>query len=430
MISRYTRPAMGAIWSDTNKFRVMLDIEILSAEAWARRGAVPRAALAVIKKKARLNIPRIEKIERIVKHDIIAFLTQVSETIGPAARYLHLGMTSSDVLDTTLGVQLRQSGALLVAGLDALIRSVRVQARRHRHTVMMGRSHGVHAEPITFGLKMANHYAELKRCSRRLTQARDAVRVGKISGAVGTYSHLAPAIETYICGKLGLRPAAVSSQVVSRDVYAEYLSQLAVIGACLERLAVEIRHLQRTEVLEAEEPFTKGQKGSSAMPHKRNPVGCENITGLARLLRSYAHAAIENIALWHERDISHSSVERVVLPDANILLDYMLFRMNEIISGLVVYPRNMQRNMERTRALVTSQRLMLTLVEKGFDRQKAYELVQAHAMKAWTTGADFNALVRDNPVIRRHISAREFRALTDISYYTRWVDAIFKRNGL
>ncbi|MFH1282115.1 MAG: adenylosuccinate lyase [bacterium] len=427
MIPRYTRKEMGDIWSEENKFRIMFDIEVLAAEAWAQKKIVPQTAIKNIRAKAKINIPKILEIEKTVKHDIIAFLTQIAESIGPDARFLHLGMTSSDVLDTTLAVQIKQSGSILQKDLKVLLNNLKKQMLKHKYTIMMGRTHGVHAEPITFGLKLANHYSEFKRCQRRLRQSLDVMRTGKISGAVGTYSHLAPDIEEYVCKKLGLESAVISSQIVSRDIHAEYLSQLAVIGSCLERLALEIRHLQRTEVSEAEEPFTKGQKGSSAMPHKRNPVGCENICGLARLLRSYAQSALENVALWHERDISHSSVERIIIPDANILLDYMIVRMSGIISDLVVYPENMKRNMEKTSAIITSQRIMLKLIEKGFERQKAYEHVQKEAMLARDNNLDFNKLISKNKVIARIITPKELKEILDIKYYIRWVDKIFQR---
>lgn len=441
MIPRYTRPEMGHIWSDENKFALWLQVEILACEAQAELGLIPPPALAAIRQRARFDLPRILQLEETLKHDVIAFLTNVNEHVGPEGRYIHLGMTSSDLLDTALAVQMQQAGSLLLEKLENLRQEVKTKARAHRRTICIGRSHGVHAEPTTFGLKLAVWYTELARQHERLRAALCGAAVGKISGAVGTFAHLDPFVEKYVCEKLGLAPAPVSTQIVQRDRHAELLNTLALIGASLEKFAVEIRNLQRTEILEAEEPFTRGQKGSSAMPHKRNPVTCERIAGLARLLRGHAMAALENVALWHERDISHSSVERVVLPDSFIALDYMLHQFTRVIAGLQVYPENMRRNLERTEGLIFSQQVLLALTRKGLAREEAYELVQAHALAIWQEQQGgwprdaqaeprFKTRLQADSTIRRHLSDAELAQCFDVEKNLRHVDEIFARAGL
>ncbi|MFC2140655.1 adenylosuccinate lyase, partial [Candidatus Auribacterota bacterium] len=376
MIKRYTLPDMGNIWSEKNKFDIWLKIELFACEANAELGLIPKQALNEIKTKARYNINKIPKIEAEVKHDVIAFLTSVAEFVGPASRYIHLGLTSSDILDTALSVMMKDAVTLLIEELKKLIKIVKQQAKEHKYTVMMGRSHGIHAEPITFGFKMALMLTELVRSLKRLEQAKETISFGKISGAVGTHANVDPFVEKYVCQKLGLSPAIVSTQVLQRDRHAEYMSHIALTGAVLEKYAQEIRHLQRTEVLEVEEFFSKGQKGSSAMPHKRNPITCERVCGLSRILRSNALTSIENIPLWHERDITHSSVERVIIPDSTILLHYMLNKMQNIMENLLVYPENMQKNIKISKGMIFSQRVLLELAKKGMTREKAYSLVQ------------------------------------------------------
>ncbi|MGH7369407.1 MAG: adenylosuccinate lyase [Candidatus Methylomirabilaceae bacterium] len=430
MISRYARPRMAAIWEAKNRFDIWLRIELLACEAWAELGRVPREALAVVRDRAGYDVGRIEEIEREVRHDVVAFLSSVAERVGPEARYLHLGLTSYDVVDTALGLQLQEAATILIEDLEALRLVLAQLAHRHKGTVMIGRTHGVHAEPVTFGLKLALWYVEAGRNLDRLRRAREAVSCGKLSGAVGTFAHLPPFVEQYVCSRLGLTPAPVSSQIISRDRHAEFLSTLALIATSLDKFATEIRHLQRTEVLEAEEPFAEGQKGSSAMPHKRNPVACEQVSGLARLMRSYAQAGLENVPLWHERDISHSSVERVVLPDATILLDYLLVRFREILEGLRVYPDRMRRNLELTDGLVYSEAVLLALVEKGLSRDEAYRLVQRQAMRAWDGREPFKSLLLADPEIRRLLSPGEIENCLDLGYHLRHLDEIFARVGL
>ncbi|MFH1380148.1 MAG: adenylosuccinate lyase [bacterium] len=427
MIARYTREQMGKIWHDQNRLEKMLLVEVLAAEAWSILGKVPKSAIRKIKAKAKIDINRIYEIEKTVKHDVIAFLTQVGETIGHEARFLHIGMTSSDVLDTALSIQMVEAADLLIDDMEQLTKTIGKLAHKYKNTLIMGRSHGVHAEPTTFGLKMANWYTECQRAEDRLKKAKEIISVGKISGAVGTYAHLNPRIESLVCAELGLKPAKVSSQILQRDRHAEFLSMLALVAASLEKFAVEIRHLQRTEVLEVEEPFTKGQKGSSAMPHKRNPIGCENITGLARLLRTNALASLENVALWHERDISHSSVERVIIPDSCILLDFMLMRMNSILRDLRVYPENMKTNISKTADIIVSQRIMLELVEKGMKREDAYKIVQYHAMKARDEHVDYKEAIKNDSTIKTLMKEKDIDACFDLNYYIRWVNDIFKR---
>ncbi|MFH1368543.1 MAG: adenylosuccinate lyase [Elusimicrobiota bacterium] len=427
MISRYTRKEMAAIWSEENRFRTMLEVEILAAEAMAKTGKVPKSAIPLIRKRAKINVKRIQKIEETVKHDVIAFLTQVGETIGPQARFLHQGMTSSDVLDTATSVQLRQSCAQILTGINNLLKTLRRLVVKYKKTPMMGRTHGIHAEPITFGFKAASWYSEMVRAKALIENTKDTVSYGKISGAVGTYAHLDPKVEKYVCSKLGLKPEPVSTQVVPRDRHAAYLCRFAIVGGSIERIALEIRHLQRTEVQEAEEPFTKGQKGSSAMPHKRNPILSENLCGLARLLRGYAMTGLENIALWHERDISHSSAERVVFPDASITLDFMLARANHLLSGLQVYPKNMLANLNRSQDIIFSGRLLLALVSKGISREKAYAIVQKNAFKAREENVKFDKCVLHDPEITKLLKKPEISDCFKLDHHFRNLPYIFKR---
>jgi len=430
MIPRYTLPAMGALWSETHRLELMLEVELQVLAAQARIGLVPQRAVRAIRRKAQVNLARIRAREEATQHDVIAFLEHLEERIGPDGRYLHFGLTSSDVLDTSLGVLLRRATGLLAQDLRALLAALAAQARRHRSTVMIGRTHGIHAEPTTFGLKLATFYDDFRRHLERLRRAGEEVGVGKISGAVGTFANVDPRVERQVCAALGLRPAPISTQIVQRDRHAAYVSTLALIGASLERLATEIRHLARTEVREAQEPFGKGQQGSSAMPHKQNPVVCERVTGMSRLLRGYAVAALESVALWHERDISHSSVERVILPDATIALDYMLQAMTTVIRGLVVDPRRMRRNLESSRGVVYSGQVLLALMRGGLSRSRAYRLVQRCARSAWRNGSAFtDVLLRDRD-IRRRLTPQAVRRLVDPRLHVRHVNQIFKRVGL
>jgi adenylosuccinate lyase len=427
MIARYTRAEMGRIWSEENGFQKWLEVEILAAEGMARLGKVPKVAIARIKRKARFNVKRIRAIEREVKHEIIAFLSSVAESIGDDARYLHVGMTSSDVMDTALALQFKEASALLVQDIKDLMKVLRRQAAKYKWTVMIGRTHGVHAEPITFGLKLALWYQEMARNLARLEKAVDDICVGQISGAVGTFAQISPKVEAYVCRKAGLKPALVSNQIIQRDRHAYYFATLAIVACSLEKFAVEIRHLQRTEVQEAEEPFTAGQKGSSAMPHKRNPILSENVSGLARLMRSYALAAMENVPLWHERDISHSSVERVIAPDATIALDFMLRRMIYVLGNLCVYPENMKRNLEKSGGAVFSEKVLLALVEKGVARDTAYRMVQRHALKVGKEGGDLKRELLQDAEIRHHLTAPEIEASWGVKHHLANVDFIFRR---
>ncbi len=427
MIPRYTRKAMEGIWTLESKYGKWLEVEIAACEAWAEMGEIPQEALNVIREKAGFDAERIDEIEVTVKHDVIAFLTSVSEHVGPEARYIHKGLTSSDILDTALALLMRDAADIIINDIKTLLDILKEQAYRHREIPCMGRSHGIHAEPMTFGLKFALWHEDMKRNLERMKRAKDVISAGKLSGAVGTFSNIPPQIEEMVLSRLGLKPEPVATQVVQRDRHAEYLSTLAIVAACIEKIAVEIRHLQRTEVLEAEEPFAVGQKGSSAMPHKRNPVGSENLSGLARIVRSNSIAALENIPLWHERDISHSSVERIIIPDSTILVDYMLDRLKGIIEGLQVYPERMKANMMRSFGLYNSQRVMLALTEKGLSREDAYSLVQRNAMKSWQEERDFQTLLRQDPEVTKHLSAEELDTLFELSYYLRNVDYIFKR---
>jgi adenylosuccinate lyase len=427
MIPRYTRPEMGRIWSEENGFRKWLDVEILAAEGLSKLGKVPRAAIARIRKKARFNVKRIREIEAEVKHEIIAFLSSVAESIGDDARYLHVGMTSSDVMDTGLAIQFKEASAILERDIEDLLQVLRRQAHKYKRTVMIGRTHGVHAEPITFGLKLALWYQEMERNLGRFQKAVDEISVGQISGAVGTFAQISPKVEAYVCKKSGLKPALVSNQIIQRDRHAYYFATLAIIAGSLEKFAVEIRHLQRTEVQEAEEPFTAGQKGSSAMPHKRNPILSENVSGMARLMRSYALAAMENVPLWHERDISHSSVERVIAPDATIALDFMLRRMIYVLGNLCVYPENMKRNLEKSGGTVFSEKILLALVAKGIARDDAYRMVQKHALKVGREGGNLKRELITDPEIRRHLSAEEIDAGWGVEHHLANLDFIFRR---
>jgi len=427
VIKRYTRPEMGQLWTQENRYRKWLQVELAVCEVRAERGEIPWEDWLVIKEKANFDPNRIEEIEEITKHDVIAFITNVAEYVGPPSRFIHEGLTSSDVLDTSLALLLVDASDILLKDIDRLMEALKKQAFRWKDLIMIGRSHGVHAEPITLGLKFALWYEEMKRNRERLLKARETVRVGKISGAVGTYANIDPEIEKAVCEKLGLKPDPISTQIVQRDRHAEFFTTLAVIGCTIEKIAVEIRHLQRTEVREAEEYFAPGQKGSSAMPHKRNPIGCENLSGLARVLRANALAAMENVALWHERDISHSSVERIIAPDSTILLDYMLNRLTGIIEKLTVYPENIQRNLALTGGLFNSQRVMLALTHKGLSRNEAYELVQRNAMKVWEQGGHLKERLMADTEVMRYLTKDELEELFDLRFYVRHVDTIFKR---
>ncbi|MBI5419824.1 MAG: adenylosuccinate lyase [Deltaproteobacteria bacterium] len=427
MIERYTRPEMAKIWEPENRFRIWLEIEILAMEAMVRKGWIPADALARVRKRARFDVGRIDEIEKRVKHDVIAFLTSVAEHIGDDSRFLHVGMTSSDVLDTSFAVQMRQALSRLIRESEAVFEALRKRAFEHKDTVMIGRTHGIHAEPVTFGLKMALWADEMRRNIARLKRARGVISVGKLSGAVGTFANIDPFVEEYVCGKLGLKPAPASTQVVQRDRHAEVFATLAIVGSSLDKFATEIRHLQRTEVLEVEEFFSEGQKGSSAMPHKRNPVLSENLSGLSRLLRGYAVTAMENVALWHERDISHSSAERVIAPDATIVLDFALARFRGLMEKLLVYPDRMKKNLGRTRGLISSQRVLLALAAKGLSRERAYEIVQKAAMEAWRGEKELAPLLWKDRQVRSLLRKQEFDELFDIGYYLKNVDTIFDR---
>jgi adenylosuccinate lyase len=421
---------MGKIWSDENKFRIWLKVEILACEALTELGEIPKEALARIQERARFEISRILEIEETVKHDVIAFLTNVAEHVGPESRFIHLGMTSSDLLDTSLACLMREAGQILLADLTRLKQVLGKRAIEFRNTVCVGRSHGVHAEPTTFGLKLALWYDEVGRGIKRMNAAMDTISVGKISGAVGTFAHINPRVEEYVCEKLNLRPAPVSTQIVQRDRHAEYLSTLSLIASSLEKFATEIRNLQRTEILEVEESFGKSQKGSSAMPHKRNPVTCERIAGLARIIRANTLAALENVALWHERDITHSSVERIIIPDSTTILDYMIHQFTNVVDNLVVYPQNMLKNLEQTQGLVFSQALLLALTKKGLTREQAYHLVQNRAMEVWNSAGDFKAAVLSDSEIRRFLTQEEIENCFELNENLKNVDYIFKRIGL
>jgi adenylosuccinate lyase len=427
MIPRYTNPAMGAIWSEPRKYQTWLDVELAATDALADAGLVPREDAKTLREKARFDVARIEEIEQTTQHDVIAFTTSVAEHVGPAARWLHFGLTSSDVLDTALALQMRAACDLILQDVDALLAAIQARALEHRRTPMIGRTHGVHAEPMTFGVKLALWYAEVSRDRARLERAREIVSVGKLSGAVGMFAHLDPAIEAAVCERLGLEPAPVSSQVIQRDRHAELLTAMAILAASLEKFALEIRGLQKTEIGEVEEPFGKGQKGSSAMPHKRNPIGCEQIVGLARLIRANAMAALENVALWHERDISHSSVERVIIPDSFIALDHMLRRFTRIVTGMVVYPARMLENLGRSRGVVFSGSVLLELAGHGVSREQAYEWVQRNAMRSFSEQRDFKELLLSDLDVARAVPREAIARAFDLDAQLRNVDAIFER---
>ena len=431
MIERYTLPEMGNLWTDAYKFKTWLQVEIAVCEAQAELGYIPPQAIAEIKAKANFDPKRVLEIEAEVRHDVIAFLTNVNEYVGDAGRYIHLGLTSSDVLDTALALQLVASLDLLLQHLQALIDVIRQKAKEHRYTVMIGRSHGIHAEPITFGFKLAGWLAEVLRHQERLQILRKTIAVGKISGAVGTYANIEPRVEAIACQKLGLQPDAASTQVISRDRHADFVQQLALVAASIERFAVEIRNLQRTDVLEVEEFFAKGQKGSSAMPHKRNPIRSERLTGMARIIRSHAVAALENVALWHERDISHSSVERVILPDTCILTHFMLLETTDLVQNLLVYPENMARNMNVYGGVVFSQRVLLTLVEKGISREEAYKIVQENAHTAWNKlEGNFRELISKDPRVTAKLSPAEIAACFDPQHHLQHLEQVYQRLGI
>jgi len=427
MIERYTLPKMGKIWEPQNRFAKWLQVEILVCEAMAKEGMIPEKSLDTIKKKARFSIDRIQEIEEEVKHDVIAFLTNVEEYVGPDARFIHMGLTSSDILDTAFALQLKEAMLIIIDDVGNLLLVLKDKAFEHKNTVMIGRSHGIHAEPITFGLKLAVWYSEMKRNLTRLEQALDVIGYGKISGAVGTFANIPPQIENYVCNQLGLRPAEISTQIIQRDRHAHYFTTLAILAGSIEKIAVEIRHLQRTEVGEVEEAFTPGQKGSSAMPHKKNPIGSENLSGLARLVRSNSLAAMENIALWHERDITHSSVERVVAPDSSILIDYMLNRLTRMIKNLVVKKDNMAKNLEKLKGLIFSQQVLLALVAKECSRQHAYSLTQRISLQAWNTGESFKQLLASDPDIQKYLDSKEMEEIFSVNYHLKHVEEIFAR---
>jgi len=427
MISRYTRPEMGRIWEHENRYAKWLEVEIAACEAMAEEGLVPEEALETIKKKAAFSVEKILEIEETTKHDVIAFLTNVEEYVGPDSRYIHLGLTSSDILDTSFALILKEAMDMIIQDVKNFMVVLKRRAKEHKNTVTIGRSHGIHAEPITFGLKLAVWYSEMSRNLERLEQAKDVISHGKLSGAVGTFANISPKIEAATMKSLGLKPAAISTQIIQRDRHAQYFTSLAILAGSLEKIAVEIRHLQRTEVLEAEEAFAKGQKGSSAMPHKKNPVGSENISGLARIVRSNSLAAMENMPLWHERDISHSSVERVIGPDSTILIDYMLNRMTGIIDRLVVHPDRMIENLNKMKGLTFSQQILMKLATKGLERQQAYVMVQKNAMKVWEEGHEFKGLILKDKEIGKYLNKEEIEEIFDLDYHLKYVDEIFNR---
>jgi len=427
MIPRYSRNIVTSIWSQESKYQIWLDIEIYAAEAMEKYKIIPKGVAAKVRKKSKINVKRIDAIEKITKHDVIAFLTSIAEKVGPEAKFLHQGMTSSDVLDTCFNIQLQKSGKILLNDLDELLKTIKQKAYKHKNTICMGRSHGIHAEPITFGLKLATYYEEFKRNKKRLEDAVKEISTCAISGAVGTFAHLTPKVEQYVSKKLNLKPEPISTQVIPRDRHAHFFSTLGIIASSAERFATEIRHLQRTEVLEAEEYFSSGQKGSSAMPHKRNPVLSENITGLARLVRSYVFPAMENIVLWHERDISHSSVERNIGPDATITLDFLLNRLNGVVKNLVIHQDNMNANMNKFKGLVFSQGVMLQLTQKGVKREDAYKVVQSNAKKTWDNNEDFYTNLSKDKLIKKYLSTKELEKLFDLNYHTKNVNYIFSR---
>ena len=430
MIERYTRPEMGAIWTEENRFKAWLEVEILACEAWAELGVIPKEDVELLRQNASFDIGRIKEIEEETRHDVVAFTRAVSETLGEERKWVHYGLTSTDVVDTALSYILKQANDILQKDIERFIDILKVKAQEHKYTVMMGRTHGVHAEPTTFGLKMALWYEEMKRNLDRFKAARETVEYGKISGAVGTYANIDPFVESYVCEKLGTKPAPVSTQTLQRDRHAHYMSTIALIATSIEKFAVEIRGLQKSETREVEEFFAKGQKGSSAMPHKRNPIGSENMTGIARVIRGYMLTAYENVPLWHERDISHSSAERIILPDATIGLNYMLNRFGNIVKNLTVFPENMKRNMDRTLGLIYSQRVLLALIDKGLAREEAYDTVQPKAMQAWEEQVPFRSLIEADEKITGLLSNEEIADCFDYNYHLKNVDVIFERVGL
>lgn len=430
MIGRYTRPEMGAIWTEENKFKAWLEVEILADEAWSELGVIPKEDVKLIREKATFNIDRINEIELDTRHDVVAFTRAVSETLGEERKWVHYGLTSTDVVDTALSYLIKQANEILAKDLNNFVEILKNKAKEHKYTVMMGRTHGVHAEPTTFGLKLGLWYAEMNRNVERFEAARKNIEFGKISGAVGTYANIDPFVEKYVCEKLGLQAAPISTQTLQRDRHAQYMSTLALIATSIEKFATEVRGLQKSETREVEEFFAKGQKGSSAMPHKRNPIGSENMTGMARVIRGYMLTAYENVSLWHERDISHSSAERVIIPDATIALNYMLNRFGNIVKNLTVYPENMKRNMDRTLGLIFSQRVLLALIDKGLVREEAYDTVQPNAMKAWELQVPFRSLIEKDDKITSLLTKEELDDCFDPSYHLKNVDVIFDRLGL
>ncbi|MFH1692145.1 MAG: adenylosuccinate lyase [Candidatus Omnitrophota bacterium] len=430
MIERYSLPKMSKIWSEQNKFDQMLKIEIFACEAWQKLGKIPKKSLISIKSKAKINIEKIKEAEERTKHDVVAFVNNLSESVGSDAKYIHMGLTSNDVLDTSLALQMNEAFDILIEDVERLLDVLAKCAKKYKNAPCIGRTHGVHAEPTTFGLKVALWYDEMQRNLERLKSAKTGIAVGKLSGTIGTYTNIDPQVEQFVCAKLGLGVSWGSTQVVPRDRHAACLTAMAIVGASLERFAIEIRHLQRTEVMEAEEPFAKGQKGSSAMPHKRNPVVCEKICGLARLLRTNALAELENMALWHERDISHSSVERVILPDSTIVLDYILNQFADVMEGLDVYPKNMLINLGKTNGLIYSQRVLLELMNKGIARPVAYDIVQKCAFQSLSLNRDFKDVLLSNAKVRRYLSSDTIQSIFDIKYYLRHIPHIFKKLGL
>lgn len=430
MIERYTRPEMGAIWTDENKYKAWLEVEILACEAWAELGEIPKADVQKIRENARFDVERILEIEQETRHDVVAFTRAVSESLGEERKWVHYGLTSTDVVDTALSYLIKQANEIIEKDLERFIEILKQKAIEHKYTVMMGRTHGVHAEPTTFGLKMALWHEEMKRNLERFRQAADGIRYGKLSGAVGTYANIDPFVEQYVCGKLGLNPAPISTQTLQRDRHAYYIATLSLIATSIEKFATEIRGLQKSETREVEEFFSKGQKGSSAMPHKRNPIGSENMTGMARVLRGYMVTAYENVSLWHERDISHSSAERIILPDATIAIDYMLNRFGNIVKNLTVFPENMKRNMDKTLGLIYSQRVLLALIDKGMSREAAYDTVQPKAMESWEKQVPFKELLKKDPAIQSRLTEAELEECFDYHYHLKHVDTIFDRLGL
>ncbi|MBI5023923.1 MAG: adenylosuccinate lyase [Candidatus Omnitrophica bacterium] len=430
MIDRYTLSKMGNIWSEKHKMEIMLKIEVLACEAMGKLGLVPKKALERIKKNAQFNIDEVRKLEEKTKHDIAAFINNVGKYLGPEARYLHMGLTSSDLLDTALSVQCVEASDILLSDIYKLLAVLKQKARKYKDTPCIARTHGVHAEPMTFGLKLAVWYDEMKRNCERMEQAREMIRYGKLSGAVGTYANIDPSVEEFVCEKLGLKPVNIATQIIQRDHHCQFITTIAIVGSTLNKIATEIRLLQKTEVLEVEEPFFKGQIGSSAMPHKRNPVTCERISGLSRILRANSQAAFENICVWHERDISHSSVERIILPDSTIALNYMLSKMIPLIEGLLVYPKNMILSLSKTKGLIYSQRVLLELMKKGLTREAAYEIIQHCAMQVWQETSDFKDILYRDRKVRKYLRPGDIDGCFDIKYYTRYTDRIFKKVGI